>query len=57
LASKKGVDAVLNFKQHDYLYFCAKSDFSGTHNFTKSFAEHRINAQKYRAALDAKGVK
>ena len=57
LATKKGVDAVLNFLDHDYLYFCAKEDFSGRHYFTKSYVEHLKNAKLYRAALDAKGVK
>ncbi len=57
IATKKGVEAVLNFKQHDYLYFCAKEDFSNTHYFTKSYAEHLKNAKKYRAALDSRGIK
>ncbi len=57
IASKKGVEAVLNFKQHQFLYFCAKDDFSNTHYFTKSYAEHIKNARKYRAALDARGIK
>ncbi len=57
IASKKGVEAVLNFKQHDFLYFCAKEDFSNTHYFTKSYAEHIKNARKYRAALDERGIK
>jgi UPF0755 protein len=57
ISTKAGVEAVLNFQQHDYLYFCAKEDFSNTHYFTKSYAEHLKNATKYRAALDAKGIK
>ena len=46
------LDAVLNFKQHDFLYFCAKEDFSGYHNFAKTLYEHNLNAQKYQAALN-----
>lgn len=57
IATKTGVEAVLNFQTHDYLYFCAKEDFSGTHYFTKSYAEHLKNAAKYRAALDVRGIK
>jgi UPF0755 protein len=57
ISTKAGVEAVLNFQQHDYLYFCAKEDFSNTHYFTKSYAEHLKNATNYRAALDAKGIK
>jgi len=45
------IDAVLTPFKNDYLYMCAKEDFSGKHNFAKSLAEHNRNAQKYRSAL------
>lgn len=35
---------------------CAKDDFSGTHNFSTTFEEHRRNADRYQAALDARGI-
>ncbi|MFM9946160.1 MAG: endolytic transglycosylase MltG [Bacteroidia bacterium] len=57
IVTKVGIEAVLNFQQHDYLYFCAKEDFSNTHYFTKSYAEHLKNAAKYRAALDSRGIR
>jgi UPF0755 protein len=46
------IDAVLTPQKNDYLYMCAKEDFSGKHNFAKSLSEHNRNAQKYRAALN-----
>ena len=57
IASIKGTDAVLNHVNHDFLYMCAKEDFSGTHNFAKTYPEHLKNAAKYTKALNEKGIK
>ena len=48
--------SVLNHTQHDYVFMCAKEDFSGYHNFTKSWSEHKRNAKRFQNALSAKGV-
>ena len=45
------IDAVLNYEKHNYLYMCAKEDFSGHHNFAATLAEHSRNAKKYQTAL------
>lgn len=45
------LDAVLNFEEHDYIYMCAKEDFSGFHNFAASHQQHLRNARKYQTAL------
>lgn len=57
IASIAGIDAVLNHVKHDFLYMCAKEDFSGTHNFARTYAEHLANAAKYSAALNRRGIK
>ena len=51
------LDAVLDAPEHDYLYMCAKSDFSGYHNFATTFDRHRINSARYHAALNKRGIK
>jgi len=52
LPSISSIDAVLNYDNHKYLYFCAKDDLSGYHSFSKTNAQHNQNARKYRKALD-----
>lgn len=51
------IDAVLDSEPGGQIYMCAKEDFSGSHNFASSYAEHQANARRYRAALDRRGIK
>ena len=54
---KEDLEAVLNYEHHDYIYMCAKEDFSGTHNYARNEAEHQANARRYHQALNARGIK
>lgn len=54
---KEDLEAVLNHETHDYIYMCAKEDFSGTHNYARTEAEHRANAAKYHKALNERGIR
>jgi len=51
------IDAVLNPASHDFIYMCAKEDFSGYHAFAKTVEEHLINARKFQKALDERNIK
>lgn len=56
IASRQAVEAVLNKETHDFLFFCAREDFSGYHNFTSDFNQHLKNARTYQAALNKAGI-
>lgn len=56
LPSIAAIEAVLNYEDHRYLYFCAKDDFSGYHVFAKTLSEHNVNARKFQQALNKERI-
>lgn len=56
IPSIKGLDAVLNPSTHNYLYMCAKEDFSGRHNFATNLSDHNRNAARYHSALNQRKI-
>ncbi len=52
----KAIDAVLKYEKHDYLYFCAKEDFSGYHSFARTLDQHNRNARLYQKALNRRKI-
>ena len=57
LARPDVIDAVLNAPKTDYLYMCANPDFSGTHVFSATYAQHSQVARQYQRALNERKVK
>jgi UPF0755 protein len=55
-ASIDGMDAVLNAEKHDYIFFAAKADFSGYHNFSRTLSEHNRYAILYQRELDKRKI-
>lgn len=56
LPEVSSIDAVLNYETNDYIYMCAKEDFSGRHYFAKTYDQHCIYAAKYREALNKRNI-
>jgi UPF0755 protein len=54
--SPRGIDAVLNAEEHNFLFMCAKADFSGYHAFAVTHNEHIRNRNLYTAALNRRGI-
>jgi UPF0755 protein len=54
--SISSIESVLNYENHQYLYFCAKDDFSGYHVFAKTLTEHNRNANAYQKALNREKI-
>lgn len=55
IPSIASIDAVLSGITSPYLYFCAKEDFSGRHNFSATLAEHQANASRFHKAMSQRG--
>jgi UPF0755 protein len=55
-AQESSIDAVLNYDKNDYIFMCAKEDLSGKHYFATTYDQHCVYAQKYRDALNSKGI-
>ncbi len=51
IPSIAGIDAVLNYQRHNYIYFCANEKLDGTHKFARTLSEHNRNARAYQSAI------
>ncbi len=51
------IDAVLNYEKHDFMYMCAKPEYSGYHNFSKTLNQHNVYAKAYQKWLNSEGIK
>ena len=51
------IEGVINYEDHDFLYFCARPEMDGRHNFARTLSEHNRNAAEYHRALDKMKIK
>ncbi len=57
MPSIAAIDAVLNYEKHNYLYFCARPQFDGYHNFARTLSEHNANSRAYSTELNRLKIK
>ncbi|MDE5595777.1 MAG: endolytic transglycosylase MltG, partial [Muribaculaceae bacterium] len=57
IPERSTLEAVLDAPAHNYIYMCAKEDFSGYHNFATDIAEHNRNAARYHRALSQRNIR
>jgi UPF0755 protein len=57
IPSIESINAVLNYEKHSYFFMCAKGSGGMGHDFTKTFEEHKLNANRYRTQMDKLGIK
>lgn len=56
IPSVSAIDGVLHFEKHNYIFFCAKADFTGYHAFARTLSQHNKNAWEYQKALNQKRI-
>ncbi len=57
MPGRNAIDAVLDFEEHDYMFFCARPTFDGYHNFAVTLNQHNANARAYSAELNRRKIK
>lgn len=57
LAQGKAIDAVLDTQSHGFIYFCAKPDGSGYHDFSVTYDQHLANARAFQKELNKRGIR
>lgn len=57
MPGKNAIEAVLDFEEHDYIFFCARPTFDGYHNFARTLREHNANARAYSQELNRRKIK
>jgi UPF0755 protein len=56
IPSTRAIDAVLNYKRHDFIFMCAAPEMTGRHRFTASYRKHLQNAREFQQALNKRKI-
>ncbi len=56
LVSISAIDATLNYKKHNYLFFCAKPQLNGYSDYSVTYDQHCKYANAYQKNLNKRGI-
>ncbi len=56
LPYEQAIDAVLNYKRNNFLYFCAKPNLSGYSNYSVNYEDHKKYADAYQKEMNKRGI-
>ncbi len=51
------LESVLNYEHHKYLYFCARPELDGYHNFSATYSQHCTYVKRYTDELNRRGIR
>jgi len=51
------IDAVLNYESHEYFFMCAKPEYTGYHNFSKTLHQHNVYSSEYHKWIDQQNIR
>ena len=51
------IDAVLNYEAHEYFFMCAKPEYTGYHNFSKTLHQHNVYSKEYHKWIDQQNIR
>ena len=52
----QAIDAVLNYKRHNYVFFCAKPALNGYSDYSETYEQHRKFAEAYQKEMNRRGI-
>ena len=56
LVSISAIDATLNYKKHNYLFYCAKPQLNGYSDYSVTYDQHCKYANAYQKNLNKRGI-
>lgn len=56
IVDSRVIDAVLNYKKHDFIFMCAQPAYSGYHNFSSTNAQHEKYKKEYTSWLKKENI-